>query len=149
MASTAQGVCAILLGDDEDALVQDLARRFPRATRAAGDASLQATVDEVIAAVEKPGTGQGLPLDVQGTAFQQRVWDALRKIPVGTTVTYAQLAQFLGAPRSTRAVASACAANNVAVVIPCHRVVRGDGALAGYAWGVERKAALLAREKVR
>jgi AraC family transcriptional regulator of adaptative response/methylated-DNA-[protein]-cysteine methyltransferase len=149
VASTTQGVCAILLGDNEDALLEDLGRRFPKATRAAGDAALQATVAEVIAAVEKPVTGLGLPLDVQGTAFQQRVWDALRKIPVGTTVTYAQLAQALGAPRSTRAVASACAANNVAVVIPCHRVVRGDGGLAGYAWGVERKAALLAREKVR
>jgi AraC family transcriptional regulator of adaptative response/methylated-DNA-[protein]-cysteine methyltransferase len=146
VARSARGVCAISLGDDADALVRDLQDRFPKAHLVGGDAEFEHWVAAVVGLVEAPGIGLDLPLDVRGTAFQQRVWQALRAIPVGATVSYAELAQRIGAPKAVRAVAGACAANAIAVAIPCHRVVRTDGALSGYRWGVERKRALLARE---
>jgi AraC family transcriptional regulator, regulatory protein of adaptative response / methylated-DNA-[protein]-cysteine methyltransferase len=146
VAQSARGVCAISLGDDPDALVQGLQDRFPRATLIAGDTAFEQTVARVVALVETPSRGCDLPLDVRGTAFQQRVWEALRRIPPGTTVSYAELAARVGAPGGARAVAQACAANTLAVAIPCHRVVRTDGALSGYRWGVERKRRLLERE---
>jgi AraC family transcriptional regulator, regulatory protein of adaptative response / methylated-DNA-[protein]-cysteine methyltransferase len=140
------GVCAILLGDDPDALARDLQERFPRAVLIGGDAEFEQTVAKVVGFVEAPGLGLDLPLDVRGTAFQQRVWQALREIPPGKTASYAEIAARIGAPASIRAVAQACSANSLAVAIPCHRVVRNDGALSGYRWGVERKRALLTRE---
>lgn len=146
VAATARGVCAILLGDDPEALARDLSRRFPRARIVDADAGFAQTVAAVVALVEGPRADLSLPLDVRGTAFQRRVWEALRAIPAGSTTTYAALAAKLGAPKSVRAVAQACAANALAVAIPCHRVVRGDGALAGYRWGLSRKRALLDRE---
>ncbi|HVX96570.1 MAG TPA: bifunctional DNA-binding transcriptional regulator/O6-methylguanine-DNA methyltransferase Ada [Polyangia bacterium] len=147
VAASGRGVCAILLGDVPDELSVDLQRRFPRARFVAGDRAFEELVAQAVACVETPRLGLELPLDVRGTAFQHRVWRALREIPVGTTTTYAELARRIGAPRAVRAVAGACAANPVAVAIPCHRVVRGDGALAGYRWGVERKRTLLDRER--
>ncbi len=149
VAATARGVCAILLGDDPEALIRDLERRFGGATLQGGDAEFEALVGRVLALVERPGAGAELPLDIRGTAFQQRVWAALTKIPAGTTTSYAALAASLGAPGSARAVAQACAANALAVAIPCHRVVRTDGGLSGYRWGIERKRALLDREGIR
>ena len=146
VAATEKGVCAILIGDDPDELAHDLQDRFPRAELIGGDAAFEALVAGVVGFVEAPAFGCDLPLDVRGTAFQQRVWQALRAIPAGETASYAEIARRIGAPRSARAVAQACAANNIAVAIPCHRVVRNDGALSGYRWGVERKRALLARE---
>jgi AraC family transcriptional regulator, regulatory protein of adaptative response / methylated-DNA-[protein]-cysteine methyltransferase len=146
VAESDLGVCAILLGDDPHALIRDLEDRFPRAELIGGDEAFEQRVATVVGLVEAPGIGLDLPIDVQGTAFQQRVWQALRDIPAGTTVSYAELARRIGVPRAVRAVASACAANALAVAIPCHRVVRSDGALAGYRWGVERKRALLERE---
>ncbi len=146
VAASSRGVCAILLGDDPAGLENDLHGRFPRAAIAPADAGFQATVDMVVAMVEAPRLGTALPLDVQGTAFQQRVWNALRAIPAGTTVSYAQLAALIGAPKAVRAVAAACAANRLAVAIPCHRVVGKHGALTGYRWGIARKGILLARE---
>lgn len=146
VASTGLGICAILIGDDPAALLRDLQDRFPRAELVGADRSYEATVARVIALVEAPRLGLDLPLDVRGTAFQQRVWQALREIAPGTTVSYAELARRIGAPQGARAVAGACAANALAVAIPCHRVVRNDGALSGYRWGVERKQALLERE---
>jgi AraC family transcriptional regulator of adaptative response/methylated-DNA-[protein]-cysteine methyltransferase len=146
VASTAKGVASILLGDDPDALVRNLQDRFPKARLIGCDTEYEALVAHVVGFVEAPEIGLGLPLDVRGTAFQQRVWQALREIPPGETVSYAEVARRIGAPQSVRAVAGACAANNLAVAIPCHRVVRQDGSLSGYAWGVERKRALLARE---
>ena len=146
VAASAAGVCAILLGDDPDALVRDLQDRFPRAELLGGDAGFEAVVAQVVGWVEAPGLGADLPLDVRGTAFQQRVWQALRDIPPGATASYAEIAGRIGAPAAARAVAAACAANPLAVAIPCHRVVRSDGALSGYRWGVERKRTLLARE---
>jgi len=148
VASSAKGVVAILLGDDPDALARELQDRFPHATLIGADAGYEAHVAQVVALVEAPQTGLDLPLDLRGTAFQQRVWQALRTIRPGETLSYSQLAMRIGAPKSARAVASACAANHIAVAIPCHRVVRGNGALSGYAWGVERKRALLLREGV-
>lgn len=145
-ASTARGVCAILLGDEPEALVHDLERRFPNAELVGGDADFERTVALVVGLVEHPAAGLELPLDVRGTAFQQRVWAALRDIPAGETSSYAQVAARIGAPHATRAVAGACAANSLAVAIPCHRVVRTDGSLSGYRWGVERKRVLLERE---
>ena len=147
VAQSGRGLCAILLGDDADALVRDLQDRFPRADLHAGDPDFDALVAQVVAFVEAPGLGLDLPLDVQGTAFQQRVWQALRAIPPGQTASYADIACRIGAPAAVRAVAQACAANRLAVAIPCHRVVKSDGALSGYRWGVERKQALLEREK--
>ncbi len=146
VASTSRGVCAILLGDDPDALVHDLEHRFPRARLIGGDGDFVQLVAAVVGLVEKPHVDVALPLDICGTAFQERVWQALRKIPAGTTATYADIADRIGAPKSVRAVAQACAANALAVAIPCHRVVRSDGALSGYRWGVERKRVLLTRE---
>ncbi|MBP7000734.1 bifunctional DNA-binding transcriptional regulator/O6-methylguanine-DNA methyltransferase Ada [Amaricoccus sp.] len=147
VAATARGVCAVQFGEDEGALTAWLARRFPNATLAAPDPGFAALVADVAATVESPGEDRGLPLDLRGTAFQERVWQALRDIPCGTTTTYADLAAAIGRPGSARAVATACAANPVGVVVPCHRVVRTGGAISGYRWGVARKAALLARER--
>jgi AraC family transcriptional regulator, regulatory protein of adaptative response / methylated-DNA-[protein]-cysteine methyltransferase len=146
VASSDNGVAAILLGDDPETLAQDLQRRFPKAQIIGADANYERLVARVVGLVEQPSLGLDLPLDVRGTAFQQRVWAALRAIPAGSTATYAQIAQAIGAPRATRAVAGACAANNLAVAIPCHRVIRNDGALSGYRWGVDRKRRLLDRE---
>jgi AraC family transcriptional regulator of adaptative response/methylated-DNA-[protein]-cysteine methyltransferase len=146
VAATARGVCAILLGDDADALARELQDRFPRARLIGGDAAFEQWVATVVGFVEAPALGLNLPLDVRGTAFQQRVWQALREIPAGSTASYAEIARRIGAPKSVRAVAQACGANRLAVAIPCHRVVRHDGALSGYRWGVERKRALLERE---
>jgi AraC family transcriptional regulator of adaptative response/methylated-DNA-[protein]-cysteine methyltransferase len=146
VAATAKGVCAIMLGEDPDTLTHDLEDRFPKAALVGGDKTFEAWVAKVVGFVEAPRVGLALPLDLRGTAFQQRVWQALRDIPCGETSTYSELAQRLGMPRAVRAVASACARNPVAVAIPCHRVVRRDGGLAGYRWGIERKRALLDRE---
>ncbi|WP_313705529.1 bifunctional DNA-binding transcriptional regulator/O6-methylguanine-DNA methyltransferase Ada [Massilia sp.] len=147
VAATGQGICAILMGDDPERLVRDLQDRFPTARLLGGDAEFETLVAQVVGFVEAPRIGPDLPLDVRGTAFQRRVWEALRAIPAGETVSYTELARRIGAPAAVRAVAGACAANPVAVAIPCHRVVRNDGALSGYRWGIERKAALIAREK--
>ena len=146
VAATGVGVCAILLGDDPQALLRELQDAFPRAELVGADAAFEQTVAQVVGFVERPGTGLELPLDVRGTAFQRRVWEALRQLPAGQTATYAQIAAAIGAPTATRAVAGACAANTLAVAIPCHRVIRADGSLSGYRWGVERKRALLATE---
>jgi len=146
VAASQRGVCAVLLGDDPDALARDLQDKFPRAHLIGGDKAFEQIVAKVVGFVEAPGVGLDLPLDVRGTAFQQRVWQALRKIPVGTTASYSDIAKQIGSPSAVRAVAQACAANMLAVAIPCHRVVRNDGALSGYRWGVERKRALLDRE---
>jgi len=146
VAATARGVCAIMLGDDPDALVRDLEDRFDRAELVAGDPDFDRMIGSAIGLVEEPGRGLDLPLDVRGTAFQQRVWQALREIPAGQTRSYADVARHIGAPRAVRAVAQACGSNPIAVAIPCHRVVRQDGALSGYRWGIERKRALLDRE---
>jgi AraC family transcriptional regulator, regulatory protein of adaptative response / methylated-DNA-[protein]-cysteine methyltransferase len=146
VAATARGVCAILLGDAPEPLVEDLQRRFPRAELVGGDTGFERSVAEVVGFVEAPRLGLSLPLDLRGTAFQQRVWKALARLPAGKTSTYAGLAKAIGNPKAVRAVAGAVAANPIAVAIPCHRVIRTDGALSGYRWGVERKKALLARE---
>ncbi|SFU67845.1 AraC family transcriptional regulator, regulatory protein of adaptative response / methylated-DNA-[protein]-cysteine methyltransferase [Methylobacterium sp. 174MFSha1.1] len=147
VAATETGVCAILLGDDPDALLRDLQDRFPKAALTGGDHEFEAVVAQAVGLVEAPGRGTALPLDIGGTAFQQRVWQALRAIPPGRTATYAEVAQAIGAPAAARAVALACGANPIAVAIPCHRVVRQDGGLSGYRWGVDRKRALLDRER--
>lgn len=141
-----RGVCAILLGDDPNELIAELERRFPRAELLGGDAEFEQVVATVVGFVEAPCVGLDLPLDIRGTAFQQRVWSALRTIPAGSTASYKQIAEKIGSPTSTRAVAQACGANSIAVAIPCHRVVRTDGGISGYRWGVERKRALLDRE---
>jgi AraC family transcriptional regulator of adaptative response/methylated-DNA-[protein]-cysteine methyltransferase len=146
VASSERGVCAILLGEDADELVRDLQNRFPRAHLIGGDAEFEQLVARVVGFVEAPALGLDLPLDIRGTAFQQRVWQALRKIPSGSTASYSDIARQIGSPKSVRAVAQACGANALAVAIPCHRVVRNDGVLSGYRWGVERKRALLERE---
>ena len=147
VAATPRGVAAILLGDDADALRADLRARLPHAALTEGDAAFGDLVARVVALVDAPGTGADLPLDVRGTAFQQRVWAALRAIPPGETASYAAVARAIGAPKSTRAVAGACAANRLAVAIPCHRVVPGSGGTGGYRWGAARKQALLAKER--
>ncbi len=149
VAATAKGICAILLGDDPDALARDLQARFSQATFRAGDATFERWVAGAVALVEQPALGINLPLDIRGTAFQIRVWNALRRIPTGSTVTYTDIATQIGRPTAARAVAQACAANAIAVAIPCHRVVRTDASLAGYRWGVERKAELLKRERAK
>ena len=146
VAATDKGICEILMGDDPDQLARDLQDRFPKAELRGAEADFEATVARVVGLVEAPALGLDLPLDVRGTAFQQRVWQALREIPCGQTVSYGELAARLGLPAGARAIAGACAANPVAVAIPCHRVVRNDGSISGYRWGVERKHALLARE---
>jgi AraC family transcriptional regulator of adaptative response/methylated-DNA-[protein]-cysteine methyltransferase len=149
VAQSQRGVCAILLGDDPDALARDLQDRFPRANLIGGDRAFEQLVAHVVGFIEAPALGLDLPLDVRGTAFQQRVWQALREIPAGVTASYSEVAQRIGSPKAVRAVAQACAANTLAVAIPCHRVVRNDGGLSGYRWGVERKRALLEREASR
>jgi AraC family transcriptional regulator, regulatory protein of adaptative response / methylated-DNA-[protein]-cysteine methyltransferase len=149
VARSERGVCAILMGDDPDALARDLQDRFPRARLIGGDAGFEELVAKVVGLVEAPSLGLDLPLDVRGTAFQLRVWQALREIPAGSTASYADIAKRIRAPKSVRAVARACAANAIAVAIPCHRVVRNDGALSGYRWAVARKRALLERETAR
>jgi AraC family transcriptional regulator of adaptative response/methylated-DNA-[protein]-cysteine methyltransferase len=146
VASSKRGVASILLGTDPDTLVRNLQDRFPKARLIGADGDYEALVARVVGFVEAPNLGLDLPLDVRGTAFQQRVWQALQEIPVGQTVSYAEVARRIGSPKAVRAVAGACAANNLAVAIPCHRVVRNDGSLSGYAWGVERKRVLLDRE---
>lgn len=147
VASTAKGICAILIGDDDDALVQDLRGRFPNAALAVAEPGFAQTLARVIAFVDAPRAAFDLPLDVRGTVFQQRVWEALRRIPPGETVSYTELAERVGQPSAVRAVAGACAANPAAIAIPCHRVLRNDGAISGYRWGVERKRKLLEREQ--
>jgi AraC family transcriptional regulator of adaptative response/methylated-DNA-[protein]-cysteine methyltransferase len=146
VAQSERGVCAILLGDDPDTLAHDLQDRFPKARLIGGDRDYERLIAQVVGFVEAPAIGLDLPLDVRGTAFQQRVWRALREIPAGSTASYSEIARRIGSPRATRAVAQACAGNMLAVAIPCHRVVRNDGALSGYRWGVQRKRALLDRE---
>ncbi len=146
VAATAKGVCAVLLGDEPDALVRDLRDRFPWAPLTEADADLDRLATEVVGLVETPGRELDVPLDIRGTGFQRRVWQALRGIPAGSTASYSDIASRIGAPKAARAVAGACASNALAVVIPCHRVVRGDGSLSGYRWGVERKRRLLDRE---
>jgi AraC family transcriptional regulator of adaptative response/methylated-DNA-[protein]-cysteine methyltransferase len=146
VAATARGLCAIELGDNPDALLAGFQERFSRADLMGGDPAFDAWVAQIVGFLDDPATGLGLPLDIRGTAFQRRVWEALRRIPAGETVTYAQLADRLGAPSAVRAVAGACAANRLAVAIPCHRVVRTGGGMAGYRWGIVRKRRLLERE---
>ena len=146
VAATEKGICTIALGDEPGSLVRELEDRFPKAELAGGEPEFESLVARVVGLVEAPAVGHDLPLDIRGTAFQQRVWQALREIPVGETVSYSRIASVIGSPKASRAVASACAANPLAVAIPCHRVVRSDGAPGGYRWGVERKQALLARE---
>lgn len=146
VAASGRGICAILLGEEPDGLLRDLQDRFPLASLIGADAGFEQWVAQVVGLIESPRLGLQLPMDIRGTAFQQRVWQALRAIPPGETASYAQIAERIGAPKAVRAVAAACAANALAVAIPCHRVVRTDGALSGYRWGVERKRALLSRE---
>ncbi len=146
VAATQKGVCAVYLGGDAHELVVELQRRFPNADLTGGDREFEGWMAEVIGLVESPGTGVNLPLDVRGTAFQHLVWQALRQIPPGSTASYSEVARSIGRPHSVRAVAAACAANHLAVVIPCHRVVRTDHGISGYRWGVERKRELLRRE---
>lgn len=146
VAASMVGVCAILMGDDPGTLARDLQDRFPKARLVGADPDFENIVAKVVGFIEMPRIGLDLPLDIRGTAFQQRVWQALVALPVGTTASYADIAHAIGAPRAVRAVAQACGANALAVAIPCHRVVRTDGELSGYRWGVERKRALLARE---
>ncbi|MEX5625129.1 bifunctional DNA-binding transcriptional regulator/O6-methylguanine-DNA methyltransferase Ada [Pseudomonas marginalis] len=147
VAQSARGVCAILLGDDPDKLVRDLQDQFPRANLVGADRRFEQLIAHVVGFIEAPALGLDLPLDLRGTAFQERVWQALREIPVGSTASYGQIAQRIGAPKAFRAVAQACGANSLAVAIPCHRVVRSNGDLSGYRWGVERKRQLLERER--
>jgi AraC family transcriptional regulator, regulatory protein of adaptative response / methylated-DNA-[protein]-cysteine methyltransferase len=147
VASSRKGVASILLGNDPDELVRNLQDRFPKAHFIGADRSYEAVVARVVGLVDAPAIGLDLPLDVRCTAFQQRVWQALKEIPAGETVSYAEVARRIGSPNAARAVGGACAANNLAVAIPCHRVVRNNGALSGYAWGAERKRELLDREQ--
>jgi len=149
VASSKKGIAAILLGGDPDRLVHELQDRFPRANLIGADGEYEALVARVVGFIEAPEQGLDLPLDIRGTAFQRRVWRALKDIPAGRTISYAELARRIGSPKAVRAVAGACAANNIAVAIPCHRVVRHDGSLSGYAWGVDRKRALIAKEARR
>jgi len=146
VAQSQQGICAILLGDDPDALVRDLQDMFKKAKLIGGDAEFEKLVAQVVGFIEAPALGLNLPLDVRGTVFQERVWQALREIPPGSTVSYSVIAERIGSPKAVRAVAQACAANHIAVAIPCHRVVRRDGDISGYRWGIERKRELLQRE---
>lgn len=147
VAQSAKGLCAISLGDDPEALLRELQDRFPKATLIGGDAGFERLVAQVVGFVEAPQQGLNLPLDVRGTAFQQGVWQALREIPPGATASYTEIAARIGAPAAVRAVAGACAANTLAVAIPCHRVLRQDGSPSGYRWGLERKRSLLDRER--
>jgi AraC family transcriptional regulator of adaptative response/methylated-DNA-[protein]-cysteine methyltransferase len=146
VATTQEGICAILLGDEADALLRDLQDYFPEVPLIQGDGELEQVLAEVVAFVERPAIGLDLPLDPSGTPFQQRVWQALREIPTGSTTSYGEIARRLGAPKEAYAVGEACAANMIAVAIPCHRVVRKDGGLGDYRWGFGRKRRLLKRE---
>lgn len=146
VAQSQRGICAIFLGDDPDVLVRELQDRFPKAQLIGGDVDFEQLMAQVVGFVEAPSVGLNLPLDVQGTAFQERVWQALTQIPPGETVNYTEIAERIGMPKAVRAVAGACGANKIAVAIPCHRVVRRDGGIAGYRWGVDRKRELLRRE---
>lgn len=146
VASSDRGVCAILIGDDPAALARDLQDQFPQANLIGGEPGYEDLVAKVVGFVEEPRIGLDLPLDIRGTTFQQRVWKALQQIPAGSTASYADIAQKIGSPKAVRAVAQACGANTLAVAIPCHRVIKNDGSLSGYRWGVERKQALLKRE---
>lgn len=146
VAQSGRGICAILLGDDPNLLARELQDQFPKANLIGGDADFERLVAKIVGFVEEPALGLDLPLDVRGTAFQQRVWQALRQIPAGSTASYTEVAKQIGSPNSVRAVAQACGANRLAVAIPCHRVIRHDGGLSGYRWGVERKRALLRKE---
>ncbi|QBR00180.1 bifunctional DNA-binding transcriptional regulator/O6-methylguanine-DNA methyltransferase Ada [Paraburkholderia pallida] len=148
VAQSQRGICAILMNDDPDALVRDLQDQFPNAQLIGGDADFEQLVAQVVGFIEAPSIGLNLPLDLRGTAFQERVWQALREIPPGTTASYSDIAERIGTPKATRAVAQACGANHIAVAIPCHRVVRQDGNISGYRWGVDRKRELLRREAV-
>ena len=149
VAATEKGVCSIQFDDDPQELVHALERRFPNAELVGDDADFGDVVAKVVAFVEAPSGGLDLPLDIRGTAFQERVWSALISIPLGRTMTYTELANAIGKPTAVRAVASACAANELALAIPCHRVIRASGELAGYRWGIERKSTILEREQVR
>ncbi len=149
IASTAQGVCSVKLGERPAALVMQLAEEFSEAERVEDARGLAATREQVLRFLSSDATLAHLPIDIRGTLFQQRVWDELRRIPRGETRTYKEIASAIGAPKAVRAVGSACGANPLALVIPCHRAQRADGGLGGYAWGIERKAALLALEGKR
>lgn len=149
VAQSSKGICAILLGDDPSELLCDLQERFPRADLKGGDDTFDQVVGHVISYIEEPTQGFALPLDIRGTSFQQRVWQALQQIPLGETRNYTDIGKNIGSPKAVRAVASACAANALAVVVPCHRVVRSDGSLSGYRWGVERKRKLLDQEAAK
>jgi AraC family transcriptional regulator, regulatory protein of adaptative response / methylated-DNA-[protein]-cysteine methyltransferase len=146
VAKSERGVCAILMGDDPLLLARDLQDQFLKAELVGDESGYEDLVAKVIGLVERPGVGVDLPLDIRGTAFQQRVWKALQQVPVGTTASYSDIAKLIGMPKAVRAVAQACGANKLAVAIPCHRVIKNDGALSGYRWGVQRKRALLDRE---
>ena len=146
MAESERGVCAVLLGDDAAALMAELKSLFANATLVEGDAAFVQRMAQVISAIDSPGEPMALPLDIRGTAFQLRVWEALREIPLGATLSYRDVAERIGQPDAVRAVAGACAANRLAVLIPCHRVIRTDGALSGYRWGIARKRQLLESE---
>ena len=147
VAATVKGICAIQLGDEPEQLIEELQLRFPKAELIGADTEFETMVAAVIALVETPDKAFDLPLDLQGTLFQERVWRALMTIPAGATLTYTQLAEKIGSPEAVRAVANACANNKIAIAVPCHRVIRSDGNLAGYRWGIDRKRALLLREK--
>lgn len=147
VAASKKGICAIFIGDDSKTLLKELQSHFPKTHLISNDIVLKKTVAQIIQFIEKPEAELNLELDVQGTAFQQKVWQRLRKIPIGATASYSQIAQSIGRPKAVRAVANACAKNNIAVAIPCHRVVRNNGSLSGYRWGVKRKQALLKREE--
>jgi AraC family transcriptional regulator of adaptative response/methylated-DNA-[protein]-cysteine methyltransferase len=146
IAQSDKGICAILLGDQPQLLLEDLQQRNPKATLIAGDRHFQKVIDEVISVIKQPDLTLTLPLDIRGTLFQQQVWQALQQIPAGETRSYSAIAEAIGTPRAVRAVAGACAANAIAVIVPCHRVVRSDGNLSGYRWGIERKQKLLLQE---
>ncbi len=147
VAASDKGLCFVALGDEAEPLLTDLASRFPKATLRCGDADFEALVAKVVRHIEAPVSGLDVPLDIHGTAFQRRVWAALGEISAGATLSYAEIARRIGAPKSVRAVAGAIAANKIAVLIPCHRVLHSDGSLSGFRWGVERKRALLDRER--
>jgi AraC family transcriptional regulator, regulatory protein of adaptative response / methylated-DNA-[protein]-cysteine methyltransferase len=149
VAQSADGICAVLMGDDRAELERDLQRRFPEARLVSADATLADLAAKVTVFVESPGSALDLRLDLRGTEFQRLVWQALRDIPVGATASYTDVAERIGRPSAVRAVAAACAANALAVVVPCHRVVTRDGKLSSYRWGVARKRALLATEASR
>jgi AraC family transcriptional regulator of adaptative response/methylated-DNA-[protein]-cysteine methyltransferase len=146
VAQSSKGVCSILIGDHPDQLAHDLEARFPKANLIGNEPGYERLVARVVGLIESPGIGLDLPLDIRGTAFQQRVWKALQQIPPGSTATYSDIAKKIGMPKAVRAVAQACGSNAIAVAIPCHRVIRSDGGMSGYRWGVERKRTLLERE---